>query len=236
MFEIDLPIENGGVVFVDEEQATITPNTIICVKPGQERHTKFPLKCYYIHMVLEEGVLYDSLMKTPTFIPITDFSEYLYIFKSICNHRNEDIELNSIILHSLILKLIYTLSADCKKQVYARGFKRIDYERIDKSIKYIKEHLSEDLSLATVARIVSYSPVHFHVCFKAAIGKTLRAYIEDERIKKAIHLLSTTSLTLTEIASQCGFSSQSYFSCVFKKKMNKTPRDYIREDQKHYLI
>ena len=187
-------------------------------------------------MILEEGDLYDILMKSPTFIPVSDFSEYLYIFKSLCNHRNEDIELNGIILQSLILKLIYTLSADSKKQINAKGFKNIDYDKIGKSIKYVKEHLSENLSLATVSSYVSYSPIYFHNCFKAAIGKTLREYIEEERIKKSIHLLSTTSLTLTEIAAQCGFSSQSYFSCVFKKKMNMTPRDYVREDQKRYLI
>ena len=82
MFEIDLPIENGGISYVDSEHASITPNMIICVKPGHERHTKFPYKCYYIHMILEKGDLYDILMQIPSFFSISNFSEYLYIFKS----------------------------------------------------------------------------------------------------------------------------------------------------------
>lgn len=236
MFEIDLPIENGGIAYIDSEQSSITPNMVVCVKPGQERHTKFPYQCYYIHMVLEEGELYDLFMQTPTFIPISNFSEYLSIFKSLCNHRDAEMESNHILLQSLILKLIYLLNLDSQKQAYARRFKNIDYDRIDRSIQYIKEHIAEDLSLATVSSFVSYSPIHFHNCFKAATGKTLREYIEDVRIKKSIHLLSTTSLTLTEIASQCGFSSQSYFSYVFKKKMNMTPRDYVRAENERYLI
>jgi len=235
MFEIDLPIEPGGICYIDSEQSSITPNTVICVKPGQERHTKFPFKCYYIHMILEEGTLYDVLMRTNTFILTTNLQEYLYLFKSLCNHREIGIELNNIILQSLILKLIYTLSMDSKKTVYSKRFKNIEYDTIEKSIKYITEHISEDLSLATVSSFTSYSPIHFHNYFKAATGKTLHEYIEDLRIKKSVELLSTTSLTLTEIALQCGFSSQSYFSYVFKKKMNMTPRNYVREEHKRYL-
>lgn len=236
MFEIDLPIEPGGIAFIDSERASIAPNTVICVKPGQERHTKFPFKCYFIHMILTEGELYDVLMRTPTFIHTADFQEYLYLFQSLCNHREPGIEFNNVILPSLILKLIYMLGMDSKKTVYSRRFKNIEHDVIERSIKYITEHISEELSLATVASFASYSPIHFHNCFKTATGKTLREYIEDLRIKKSIELLSTTSLTLTEIAMQCGFSSQSYFSYVFKKKMNMTPRDYIREEYKRYLM
>ena len=235
MFEIDLPIENGGISYVDSESASIAPNMVICVKPGHERHTKFPYKCYYIHMILEEGELYDILMGTPSFIPTTNFSEYLYIFKSLCNHREAQVDANSVILQSLILKLIYSLNADAKKQVYARKFKNSEYDVIEEAIKYIEEHLSEDLSLETVSKIASYSRIHFHNRFKEATGKTLHEYIEDLRIKKSIVLLSTTSLNLTEIAAQCGFSSQSYFSYVFKRRMNRTPRDYIREEYNRYL-
>ena len=236
MFEIDLPIENGGIAYIDSEQAPITPNTIICMKPGQERHTRFPYKCYFIHMILEEGELYDALMKTPSFIPHNNFAEYLYIFKSLYNHREANTGTNNILLQSLILKLIHTLCMDSERQNRSRRFKNLEYDKIEQSVRYIKEHLSEDLSLEELAKRSSYSKIHFHNCFKAAIGKTLHEYVEDLRIKKSIILLSTTSLTLAEIASQCGFSSQTYFSSVFKRKIHMTPRDYVKEEHKRYLI
>lgn len=236
MFEIDLPIENGGVAYIDSEQTPITPNMIICMKPGQERHTRFPYKCYFIHMTIEGGDLYDTLMKTPSFIPIAAFEEYLYIFKSLYNHRDTKAEANNIILQSLILKLIHTLITDAQRQMRTRRFGNLEYDKIEQSVKYIKEHLSEDLSLEAMARLSSYSKIHFHNCFKAAVGKTLHEYVEDLRIKKSIILLSTTSKTLTEIAAQCGFSSQTYFSSVFKRRMHITPRDYVKEEHKRYLI
>ena len=63
---------------------------------------------------------------------------------------------------------------------------------------------------------------------------TLREYVEDRRIRKAVNLLVETDLTLSEIAYECGFSSQSYFSYAFKKKMNLTPREYAKEIYNRY--
>ena len=67
-----------------------------------------------------------------------------------------------------------------------------------------------------------------HKVFKASTGKTLHEYIEDRRIKKSINLLISTDMTLTEIAYECGFSSQSYFSYAFKRHTGLTPRDYAK--------
>ena len=100
---------------------------------------------------------------------------------------------------------------------------------IEKALKYIKDNLTEDLSLQAVADHVLLSPNHFHNCFRTAVGKTLHEYVEDQRIKSAVNLLLTTDLTLTQIALQCGFSSQSYFSYVFKRKMKTTPRKYVEQ-------
>ncbi len=74
MFEIELPMEDGGVSYIDSNQTPITPNMIICAKPDQIRHTKFPFKCYYVHIILHGGILYDVLMNTSDFF---------------CNHKRK---------------------------------------------------------------------------------------------------------------------------------------------------
>ena len=74
----------------------------------------------------------------------------------------------------------------------------------------------------------------FHNCFKRSTGKTLRDFVEDVRLEIAVNLLINTDKTLTEIAYECGFSSQSYFSYAFKKKMNVTPREYVKNIYKKY--
>ena len=72
MFELEIPIEAGGISYIDNEATAITPDMVICARPGQTRHTRLPFKCYYIHMILHEGELYELLMRTPSFIPIEE--------------------------------------------------------------------------------------------------------------------------------------------------------------------
>ena len=134
---------------------------------------------------------------------------------------------------SLILELIYTLSKDAKKNL--SGYKASNTNSmIERAIEYINENLTQDLSLETVSKELSVSPIYFHNVFKTSVSKTLRDYVEQQRIKKAINLLQTTNLTLTQIAFECGFSSQSYFSYAFKRKMGLTPRQYARQVFERY--
>ena len=234
MFEIEIPIEDGGISYIDLEEKNISPNIVICAKPGQIRHTKLPFKCYYIHIILNAGTLYDILTDVPVFIQTKNPEEYRKIFEGLCKHSDSSLESSKIKVFSLILELIYLLDRDSKKKLYRDKLKSGTYEIIENVIKYIKENLTSDLSLNAVASYASFSPIHFHNCFRAATGKTLHEYVEEQRIKKAVGLLVSTDLTLTDISYECGFSSQSYFSYAFKRKMKMTPREYVKEIYKRY--
>ncbi len=235
MFEIELPIESGGVSYIDSKSTPITPDTIICAKPGQVRHTKFPFKCYYVHMTLQSGILYDILKNTPDFFKTENSDTYRRIFKDLKKHHNTFTKNDAIILQSLILELIYTISRDQPGSLSDQKAKTHPHRpAIERVLSYIKANLTEDLSLEKMAQFAHLSPIHFHNSFKSAVGKTLRNYVEEQRLKKAIDLLETTDYSLTKIAFECGFSSQSYFSYTFKRRMNKTPREYIREINSKY--
>lgn len=235
MFEIELPVENGGISYINKNSKQINKNMIICAKPGQERHTKFPFKCYYVHMIIHNGLLHDLLMSTPDFIETSKRDVYKDIFERLIKFYNTLNDTDEVILHSLLLKLIYTINKDSAYK-NKNGNLINNYPIIEDSLKYIKEHLTEDLTLENVAKIMSFSPIHFHNTFKVAVGKTLRDYVEEQRIKKSINLLTTTNYSLTKIAYECGFSSQSYFSYAFKRRMNKTPREYVKDINERYEI
>lgn len=234
MFEIEIPIGEGGISYINSEKMPISENMIICAKPGQIRHTKLPFKCYYIHIIVREGLLYNILADTPNFIITKNFNKYQDIFVKICKCYDTTRENDNIMLNALILELIYELGEERKKYLYKYAMKNNNYQIIEKAIEYIKENLMFDLTLKTVADYVALSPVYFHNCFKASTGKTLHEYVEEQRMSNAINMLLTTNQTLTEIAYQCGFSSQSYFSYVFKRKMKMTPREYAKEIYRRY--
>ena len=234
MFEIELPVECGGTSYIDANTTPIHPNMIISAKPGQIRHTKFPFKCYYVHMMLPEGSLRNALLQTEDFFLINRYETYEKIFTRLIKHYNFLSPTEEILVQSLLLELIYTVIKDsAAKPAYSAASQDSVTEN---AITYIRDHLTENLGLENVANAMSLSPVYFHNVFKAATGKTLHSFIEEQRIKKAIHLLQTTDFTLTKIAYECGFSSQSYFSFAFKRRMGQTPRNYLRESYGKYEL
>lgn len=228
MFEVELPIDRGGVSYIDGEEMPIAPDFVICAKPGQMRHSKLPFKCYYIHMIVEEGELHDSLMRCPVFVKPESIDRYRDIFIALCRHYEQALENDQIRIQSLILELVYLLNNDAKKQVYRGKVKSSNRHSINKVIDYIGANLTADLSLDAVAAVANISPIHFHNCFKSATGRTLREYVEEQRIKKATNLIVSTDWTLTRISNECGFSSQAYFSHVFKRRVGQTPREYAK--------
>lgn len=64
------------------------------------------------------------------------------------------------------------------------------------------------------------------------MNKTPRAFVEERRIKKSIDLLLTTDTSISEIAYECGFTSQSYFCYAFKRYTGTTPKKYVESFNK----
>lgn len=226
MFEIEIPVEKGGMSYINSQTAPIETTLVICAKPGETRQTMLPFKCYYIHFILKDGDLYERLMDIPDFIKPDNPDKYRNVFEKMYKYFESPVEDDEIILNSLVLELIYMLTKDSEKLHKREQIKVNNYITIERAIKYIKENLTADLSLENVSQFAGMSPIHFHNCFKTATAYTLHRYVEEQRIKKAANMLLTTDYSLTRIAYECGFSSQSYFSFAFKRKMKATPRQY----------
>lgn len=236
MFEIEIPIENGGISYIDSSNHPIRTDTVICAKPGQLRHTRLPFKCHYVHMILAEGYLYDSLLAAPDFISTDNKEKYCELFDKMRRYFDSGLPRDSLILHSTILELIHTLIRDSEATLHQYNAKSSNRAVIENAIGYIRNNLTSDLSLEAVSEYAGFSPIHFHNCFKASTGRTLREFVEEQRIKKAMNMLISSDKTLTEIAYACGFSSQSYFSYAFKRKMKLTPREYAAKIAGQYGI
>jgi len=112
-----------------------------------------------------------------------------------------------------------------------------DYQsRIDKIIFYIKENSHQKLTLDELASRANFSKYHFTRVFAAHVGMTPMAFVNQERLQKAIHLLEQTDHTILDVSSLCGFESISTFNAVFKKHYGSTPsavRSKLRDTIQH---
>ena len=104
-------------------------------------------------------------------------------------------------------------------------------DRLKQILTYIHGHYQEKITLDDIASEVSICPSECCRFFKKHMKESLFDYLLNYRIEQSLDFLSCGNGTITEAAIQCGFSSPSYFSRVFREKMGYSPREYLKLSQ-----
>lgn len=100
--------------------------------------------------------------------------------------------------------------------------------RLQRVTAYVREHVSEAISLADMATAAGMSPMHFAAQFRAATGQRPHHYLLQCRIQHAKALLTDASRSLIDIAISVGFRTQAHFTTVFKHFEQTTPMQWRR--------
>ena len=100
-------------------------------------------------------------------------------------------------------------------------------ERIsDRVIEYMKEHISERLSVEDVCSILHYNKSYVFRQFKKTTGSSLMAYFTKMKIQRAKEMLRETDLSISAISDTLSFDDPNYFSKTFKKVTGYAPSTY----------
>ena len=100
---------------------------------------------------------------------------------------------------------------------------------------YIQEHHA-DITLEKLAKKYHYTPEYTSRFIKETTGKTFSEILSDSRMKHAVSLLKSTSLSVAQVAYQVGYENTENFIRVFKKRYSKTPSAYRKELAAEYLV
>lgn len=87
---------------------------------------------------------------------------------------------------------------------------------------------AEPLDIPTLARIALVSEAHFIRTFSATFGETPNRYLQRRRVERAMFLLRSTDVSVTDICMAVGFSSLGTFSRVFRDVVGEPPSVYRR--------
>jgi len=93
-------------------------------------------------------------------------------------------------------------------------------------LAWLPEHLTSDLSVKAMARIVAMSPRNFSRAFKQAVGSTPAQHLEALRVEAARRLLETSSLSQAEIAGRIGVNNTETLRRLFSRHIHVTPGAY----------
>ncbi len=91
---------------------------------------------------------------------------------------------------------------------------------------YIRAHLHEHIRASELADVVGLNVSYLSTLFKRETGLTITDYVAEERVSTAKNMLRYSEMTASAIASSLGFSSQSYFTKIFRERTGITPSEY----------
>lgn len=114
---------------------------------------------------------------------------------------------------------------------YVFDFNNIKHQNvIFKTNAYIKEHLTEKISLDQVAEQVHFSKSYFCRIIKDELECTFTEYVNRIRVEQSKTFLRNTGMSIAEVASAVGFDDQSYYTRIFKKQTGLTPGKYREQN------
>jgi two-component system, response regulator YesN len=112
------------------------------------------------------------------------------------------------------------------KHSYDKHYKNLEANTINQIKQYIMENSHQNISLETLSNKVRLSPIYISKMFKEKLGINYIDFLTECRIEKAKKMLAEPEKSIKEITLEVGYHEPNYFSKVFKKMCNVTPREY----------
>jgi AraC-like DNA-binding protein len=114
--------------------------------------------------------------------------------------------------------------------------KRVAEERVERTIRILRERLAEPPSLADLGREVGCSPFYLSRTFSRELGMTIPQYLRQIRMERAAELLKSGRFNVTEVALEVGYSSLSHFSQAFCQTIGCCPGLYPAARTRRALV
>ncbi|MBQ8158164.1 MAG: helix-turn-helix domain-containing protein [Prevotella sp.] len=120
-----------------------------------------------------------------------------------------------------LIGMMYSL----ERNIELKTRSQVHVEMINRARLRIRESLESPLTIQQVAEELGVSYSNFRKLFKEHTGFSPAVYQQDLRLQRAKELLSTTDMSIKEIAYQLNFESPDYFSAKFKVKTGRRPSE-----------
>ncbi len=225
------------VIHVAKHSFQTSPNTMFCLAPEIKHHEQknyFPpkycaifiekrffenmLDFYKKELFLEKGL---TLKLQNTKIDMLT-KEFMLEFSN--KHSSSQMVQESIV--TLLTHEIIRTVLD--ESLYNNEF-ATQSKIIIEVVKYINANYSQEICLDDISKSLEVSVSHISNIFKDEMGVSVMEYLKTLRLENAKKMLLCHTLSVTEVAQQCGFNSPSYFTKLFRQRYHVTPREYMNK-------
>ena len=136
-----------------------------------------------------------------------------------------------VLVLSLVVELLVYLSRNYRTETLSskRVTKRQkDLERLAPALQYIEKNYTERITVSQLAKMLCLSTDRLGHLFHEGVGQPPLQYINEIRLRKAMHLLNMGEYTVTEVAQAVGFYDYNHFGRMFRRRYGCTPNQVRR--------
>ena len=228
LYEIEYYLEDGLSTFSDGVAYPIRRAHVLIGRPTQRCNSLLPFKTKYLKCNAS-GEVARFLETLPPYFPVCRPQRLEELFDALIAARCGSDTMRTA-------ASFFSLLAFLSEEAFPSASATPTEFAVAQAKQYVEEHYRENIRLADIAASASLSPSYFHTLFSASVGMTPHEYLQSRRIKAATELLALTSLSMSEIAEQCGFANQQYLGTVFKAQTGTSPAQYRKEHRRDYLV
>ncbi|PWJ49417.1 helix-turn-helix domain-containing protein [Faecalicatena contorta] len=165
-----------------------------------------------------------------------NFPEMIRLLRQIWNYRGDGMAAKLFydgkVAEAISLIIEYNRG---KKSAQEVQISRQDFKSLENVTSYVNDHFNYDISVNHLCCIACMSRTKLKTLFKQVYECTITEYISHRRLSHAETLLSTTDLTIKQIASAVGYSNAGRFASIFKKSTGLFPAEYRKSAQRNHL-
>lgn len=204
---------------ISGEKTRLSDGNIILFPPFVRQEYTFSegSNYYWIHF---SGTDVENILNRLNLKDIIYQTKNFFEFKEIFNKMIMDNAVNDLATAQILAAHVISLLCMSSRKIYTKQ------NPIHKVIEKMQTDFSNRLKNDDYAKICGLSQYHFIRKFKNETGVTPLQYKNKIIISRAIELLETTNLNISEIAHMLGFEDSLYFSRVFKKETGVSPKKY----------
>jgi AraC-like DNA-binding protein/mannose-6-phosphate isomerase-like protein (cupin superfamily) len=129
------------------------------------------------------------------------------------------------LVEALVGCLVVELARHQRVEVPAADHRTGVADEVRAAVRYVDRHFREPISLADAARRAHLSPNYFSSRFREYTGSSFQLYLQERRLRFASSLLTSTSLSVTEVCHAAGFNSLSHFGRAYRRRYGTAPSD-----------
>lgn len=223
-------VKGRGYFILPNCEIPVKENDLVIINPNVE-HTEKSNKLdslEYIALGIE-GLSFElqseENSQTGLFTYQGDREDILFYLNKLLSEIKNNRDEYEVICQNIIEILIVKLRREKKLTI-----KKTETKNINKSVSlithYINQNYRENITLDILAEVGYINKYYLAHRFKSDMNISPIEYLNQVRIRESKILLETTDYSIADIAEFIGFSSQSFFTQVFKRTTNQTPSNF----------